>query len=388
MTREIFIEKATKKHNGKYDYSKVNFESPEKEVCIICPRHGEFWQKPVNHLRGYGCKKCQYEKVSEKLSSTAEEFIEKAKKIYGDKYTYDKVQYKKSNIDVCITCPEHGDFFVTPNDFLDGHACKKCAAFSRSKKLSSNTEEFIKKAKLIHGDKYDYSKTEYSGNDIAVCIICPEHGEFFQTPHSHLNGRGCKKCGIDRRSKKRALTLDEFIKKATKKHNGKYDYSLIKEYRNGKDVVPIICKKHGVFQQRAEDHLAGHGCSKCYTSKMEEDLLKYFMSKNENVVYRIKNFNGISELDFYFPTYKTGVECQGKQHFEPVDFCGKGPDAAFKDYKEQVKRDFRKAEECKKQGIRLLYFSDLDIDFPYDIYKDKEKLLEAIKNGPKNEEHL
>ena len=388
MTREIFIEKATKKHNGKYDYSKVNFESPEKEVCIICPKHGEFWQKPANHLRGYGCKKCQYEKASEKLSSTTEEFIKKAKKIYGDKYTYDKVQYKKSNIDVCITCPEHGDFFVTPNDFLDGHACKKCAAFSRSKKLSSNTEEFIKKAKLIHGDKYDYSKTEYSGNDIAVCIICPEHGEFFQTPHSHLKGRGCKKCGIDRRVKRQALTLEEFIEKARKKHGDKYDYSLIKEYKRGKQKVPIICKKHGVFYQRAEDHLFGHGCSKCTMSKMEEEIMDMLKLNGYEFVYREKGLSGISEIDIYIPGIKVGIECQGKQHFEPVDFNGEGLTKATENHISQVERDKKKKIECERRGIRLLYFSDIEMDFPYEVYTNKEKLLEEIKNGPENKRRV
>ena len=265
MTKEVFIEKATKKHNGKYDYSKVIFEGLEKEVCIICPVHGEFWQKPKNHLRGYGCKKCQYEKLAKENASTTKKFIESARKIYGNKYSYDKVVYKKSNVSVCITCPEHGDFFITPNDFLDGHGCQKCASISRSKKRSSNTEDFIRKARLLHGNKYDYTKVEYSGNNTKVCIICPKHGEFWQTPHSHLNGRGCKICGIESRAQKRSLTLADFIEKAKQKHGNKYDYSLIKSYKNGKQKIPIICKKHGIFYQRVEDHLFGHGCSRCMT---------------------------------------------------------------------------------------------------------------------------
>lgn len=60
------------------------------------------------------------------------------------------------------------------------------------------TEEFKERANIIHNGKYDYSKSEYKNAHTEVCIICPEHGEFYQTPHSHLNGRGCKKCGLEK----------------------------------------------------------------------------------------------------------------------------------------------------------------------------------------------
>jgi hypothetical protein len=56
------------------------------------------------------------------------------------------------------------------------------------------TEEFIEKARKVHGDKYDYSKAEYVNSVIKVCIICPIHGEFWQNPNSHMNGVGCKEC--------------------------------------------------------------------------------------------------------------------------------------------------------------------------------------------------
>ena len=56
-------------------------------------------------------------------------------------------------------------------------------------------EEFIEKARQVHGDKYDYSKVEYKNNKTKICIVCPIHGEFWQRPNDHLNGRGCDKCG-------------------------------------------------------------------------------------------------------------------------------------------------------------------------------------------------
>ena len=79
-----------------------------------------------------------------------------------------------------------------------------------------DTNEFIFKAKEVHGNKYDYSKIEYKKSKDKVCIICPEHGEFWQLPHSHLIGNGCKKCSSSKSSITRASTTSEFIKKAKK----------------------------------------------------------------------------------------------------------------------------------------------------------------------------
>lgn len=119
------------------------------------------------------------------------------------------------------------------------------------------TEEFIKEAKILYGDKYDYSKVEYFGNKQKVCIICPKHGEFWQTPNSHLRGRGCPKCGGTAKSNTR-----EFIKRAESVHGNKYNYSLV-DYKTSKRKVKIICPEHGVFEQTPDMHLKGRGCPKC-----------------------------------------------------------------------------------------------------------------------------
>ena len=94
------------------------------------------------------------------------------------------------------------------------------------------TKEFIKRAISIHGNKYDYSKSEYKGTHEKTTIICPKHGEFLQSPHDHLKGCGCKKCANEELRKNRSLTKDQFIEKARKVHGDKYDYSKV-EYVNG-----------------------------------------------------------------------------------------------------------------------------------------------------------
>ena len=100
-------------------------------------------------------------------------FIEKARKVHGNKYDYSKVEYHNNHEKVCIICPEHGEFWQTPKNHLKGCNCPKC---SNVYKMSN--EEWIEKAREIHGDKYDYSKTHYISNKLKVKIICPKHGEF------------------------------------------------------------------------------------------------------------------------------------------------------------------------------------------------------------------
>ena len=124
------------------------------------------------------------------------------------------------------------------------------------------TEEFIKKAREVHGDKYDYSKVEYVNSKEKVTIICPEHGELKQTPLKHLSGQGCIKCHRVSIAKRYSLGTEKFIEKATAIHNGFYDYSMV-EYLNSHTHVLIICPIHGVFPQDPASHLRGHGCPFC-----------------------------------------------------------------------------------------------------------------------------
>ena len=126
---------------------------------------------------------------SNKTSNT-EEFIEKALKVHGNKYAYDKVCYNKSYIHVTITCPVHGDFQQAPNHHLQGKGCKLCAAKSQC----HTTETFIHSASKTHHNKYIYDKVIYVHGEQKVTITCPEHGDFLQKPRQHLRGRGCQKC--------------------------------------------------------------------------------------------------------------------------------------------------------------------------------------------------
>lgn len=191
QSKENWVIKACKTHGDKYDYSKVEYKGWKDKVCIICPEHGEFWQRPSEHIRKNkpsGCPQCGKIYAQTYSLKTTEQFIKDSISVHGNKYDYSKVEYINAKTKVCIICPEHGEFWQTPNQHQQGSGCPKCAG------LRITTEEWIKKAKEIHGNKYDYSKVEYRGSKEKVCIICPEHREFWQIPNNHLNGVGCYEC--------------------------------------------------------------------------------------------------------------------------------------------------------------------------------------------------
>jgi len=140
---------------------------------------------------------------------TKEEFIMKSKFVHGKIFDYSLVDYVNSKTKVKIVCVKHGVFKQRPNDHLGGYGCRKCQYEKTSKLNRFTNEEFIKRGKKIHGDKYDYSECKYDGYEKKISIICPNHGVFHQTPHNHLSGYGCFKCGEYKGEKIIRLFLDE-----------------------------------------------------------------------------------------------------------------------------------------------------------------------------------
>ena len=382
FTNEDFIKRAREIHENKYDLSKVKYINNHTKVCIICPIHGEFWQRPANHLCGQGCPHCAGTNRKD-----TKQFIEDAKKIHGDKYDYSKVEYKGNKKNVCIIChkkdsngKEHGEFFQQALTHLRGFGCPKC-----SNNYRRNTEEFIKDAKKVHNSEYDYSKTEYMNNDTKICIIChqkdvfgKEHGEFWQRPKNHLKGENCPKC------QGKNITQEEIIYRCNLTHNGFYKYDNF-VYKNYRTKACIICPIHGEFWQTAQIHLQGNGCPKCKQSHLEKEISNFLKTNNIEYTYQ-KRFDwlGLQSLDFYLPDYNIAIECQGEQHFRPVNFGSKTMtnEESFKLIQE---RDERKKCLCEEKGIKLLYYTDIDLNDKhicnYKCFRNKEKLLEEILYG-------
>ena len=351
---------------NKYDYSKVEYVNNRTKVCIICSEHGEFWQTPNSHLKGCGCSNCRKKIMSNKLSYTSEIFIQKAREVHGNKYDYSKVEYKDFYTKVCIICPIHGEFWQKPNIHIRTKiCCPKCNSELKKNNKLFNSEIFIQKAREVHGDKYDYSKVEYTGAVNKVCIICPIHGEFWQTPAMHNLGQGCPKC-----AKNFKLNTNSFIKKAIEVHGDKYNYSKV-NYVGNKIKVCIICPIHGEFWQKPNDHLNGIGCPLCSESHLEKEINDFLIKYNINFE-RQKRFDwlGKQSLDFYLPEYNIAIECQGRQHFISDNF--------FKNIEEIIERDKRKKKLCNDNNIFILYYSNLGINYPYNVLENKNEILKYI----------
>ena len=313
---------------------------------------------------------------------TTDDFIERARKVHGDKYIYDEVDMNNRDEKgrIPIICPIHGKFWQAPNDHLKGKGCKKCHFEKLSKIKSKSKEQFEKEARAIHGDKYDYSKVVYINSGTKVCIICPTHGEFWMAPANHIYGnkQGCPKCRIEKIKKALTMSFDEFYDKAIKVHGVKFVYDE-DTYSHTKEKMRIFCPRHGEFWQRPNDHLMGRGCPFCRESSMERDVSLFLKRNNRNFIKQCRKDNldwlGRQSLDFYIPSFKIAIECQGEQHYKEKKIWDK---EGRNSLEHRIELDERKLTLCEEHGVKLLYFAKEK--YNNSIITDKEKLLEIIES--------
>lgn len=383
-TKEDFIRKAREVHGDKYNYDKVNYINCHTPVIITCPIHGDFKQDPSSHLKGHGCKWCYGMRVADRLHYNADIFIKKARKVHGDKYNYDKVNYIDSYTKVVITCPIHGDFEQRPSEHLRGKGCEECAIKHRSFLMTKDTEWFIRRAKEIHGDKYTYEHSVYINSKKPITITCPIHGDFEMTPNDFLDNHGCPHCKGDAErerllSGKATLiapdttkTTEEFIADAKAIHGERYDYSKV-DYKHNKKKVIIICREHGEFEITPNDHLSGgRGCPRCSASFGERSVELYLQRNNIEYRYQHKMFykdNGVKRhfvADFWLPKLNTIIEYNGEQHYMPLKMWGGEPK-----FKEQQDRDKKLRLYCQQKKYRL-------IEIPYTKQRRIPEILDKL----------
>ena len=369
---EQFIERATTVHGDKYDYSKVAYKNCDTKVCIICPIHGEFYQTPYLHNHGCGCPLCGKEKSDKAKTSNTPLFIEKSIKKHNSKYNYSKVNYINNSTKVCIMCPEHGEFWQTPSSHLKGSGCPKCYNKKKLTLFNHSKKQFIERATTVHGDKYDYSKVIYTNARKKVCIICPEHGEFWQTPTSHNRGCGCPKCALENKRIIKLLDINKFIENAKKMHGNKYDYSKA-IYIGAKEKIEILCPIHGEFWQTPDAHMHGSGCQKCAnnTSQPEIELFNFFKN-NFNVEIEHRNREKIApfEIDLFFPNKQIGIEYNGLYWH-----CDK--------FQKEKTHLLNKTILCQKQNIKLIHIFEDEWVNKKDIVLAKLKHILKLSNNPK-----
>jgi len=366
---EIFINKANIKHNFKYNYSKVKYKDSLTNITIICPIHGEFEQTPQNHLRGRGCKLCANDKKRQKMQMSYDFFIKKAQEIHNNKYDYTKTNLleRDENGKISIICPIHGEFKIKPSLHLKGQGCPKC----KGRGLKQN--EIIEKAKIVHNNKYDYSKVIFSKMHDKVTIICPIHGEFEQTLSKHISKKqGCPKCAAINRGKNNLMNEKEFFEKAKEIHHNKYDYSQT-IYNGMNHLFKYICPIHGEIEQRPYDHLRGYGCYKCgnLESKKENEIYDFIKEKITDVKQNNRTILKGKELDIYIPSKQIAIEYNGlRWHSEEF-----GRDKWY---------HLNKTLECNNKGIKLLQiFEDEYIEHKDIVLNKVSHILGIQRELPK-----
>lgn len=330
-----------------------------------------------------------------------QQFIEKAVSVHGTKYDYSSTEYFGNDKKLDIVCLIHGIFSQRPNDHLSKRAgCPECSGVKRY-----TTEQFVAKARNVHGKLYDYKLVTYKNTETKVSIVCRLHGVFKQTPHDHLQGAGCPHCaGVAKGN------TDSFIAEATKIHKNRYDYSKA-NYVTNRRKVTIICKLHGEFKQSPIGHIRGQGCPVCggvkpmYTQDFIQKAVvvhgsRYsyertlYTKKTNNLIVTCKKHGDFPQLPFNHLAGSGCPECSDSNtsnqetilmaafaKYNPIrekeTLCGKELDLHFKDHKVAVEvngiywhSDIKKPEKyhidktlrCAEAGIKLLHFTETEVN--------------------------
>lgn len=404
LTTEQFIEKAQKIHGSKYDYSKVKYINAQEKVCIICPKHGEFWQKPYNHLNGNGCAECN------RTTWTTEKFILKAKEVHGDKYDYSKTIFKNTREKVCIICNDLdrngkriGEFWQYPLEHLSGRkyerekrgikeqcwetrVCPICGKeFKERKKYEKITcseecrREYIEKHKdEINQKRSDSLKRSFSLKSKEE--IKKEHDKARETCLKRYG-----KTNFSQTEKGRKIS-SETLKKYKHIRDEKYKNEvLIPKYKSicEDDNLELIkfrdrfdcdvkCKKCGnIFNVKTlgylKDSTTKKLCRDCYPieqitgpTKME---IEFYTFLNELSVNYKKNCRSIitpNEIDFYLPEYNIGFELNGLYWHSEAQ-------------KPNKNYHLEKTIRCKEKGVRLIHIFEDEWMYKQDIVKSRIK---------------
>ena len=390
FTEEIFKTAIYEKYNDAFDLSNINFNGIHTPIRIKCNKCGyEYDILPSTLL--YSNSKCSNCLKIEKKEKLLNEFKKRINDIYGEDYfDFTYADYVNDKTPIKLKCNKCGKITeLTPQGFYKGTGCENCNP--RSNRVKS-LEEVIQDFKNEWGDRYDYSEIkEYHNSHEKLPIICHEkdeegneHGIFYLSYQKHFKRKqGCSKCngGVKK-------PLEYYIKKAQQYHkdeNGEplYDYSQITEelLKNNKVKIPIRCKKHGIFWMSMDNHIRGkQGCPFCNMSKLEQEIMNFLNDNNIKFIFQANKSTlewlDKLTLDFYLPDYNAAIECQGEQHFGRT----KNTSSIFTDEKiNQVKkRDKLKRQLCEDNEIKLLYYSNLKIEYPYHVFEDKNELLTEI----------
>ena len=321
VTADMFVAKARAKHGEAYVYDEATYTGMANKVRVLCPAHGEFWQRAADHVGGKGCPACGRESAGRRQRAvvrvTAEVFLDRARQVHGVRYDYDLTTYTGTAGTVVAICPDHGRFEQGAQIHLGGSGCPVCGSEKARQSKTTPFSKFVERAMVAHGGKYTYEEEGYTNTAGRVRAVCPEHGAFQTFCHSHLAGSGCPVCAREACSAKRTgalrVTAEEFAHRATLAHAGKYAYCG-DSYQGVSHKLKVTCPTHGPFWQVAASHLYNKkGCPKCANGgpSKGETALADLLGHLTTVVRNSRGIIAPQELDIYLPDHNLAVEYCG-----------------------------------------------------------------------------
>jgi hypothetical protein len=345
MTKQEFLDRAREMHGYKYQYPNLTDKILSNDNIDVVYNDVIYKQKVVKHILLGRCPE------KNTPTKTTEQFIREAEEIWGKgKYDYSLTEYNGALKPIKV--------------IYDGVVFEQTAVshLKYVPELNMNQDWFIKKSHYKWGkDRYDYSLVDYIDCKTKVKIIYNKTGEIFeQTPTGHLAGAPEN---INKRK-----TNEQFIKEANQVHEFKFSYEKVNYIKNQIKVI-ITCPIHGDFEQIPLAHLQGSGCVNCTESKGEKSVAKY-LDKNEISYYRQHKFSDCKNVfqlpfDFYLPKYRTAIEFDGKQHYEPMEFFG-----GLEAYNRLKVNDKIKSDYCEENYIDLIRIRYDQIDRVFEILKE------------------
>ena len=243
--------------------------------------------------------------------------------------------------------------------------------------------EFLEKAKEIYGDRIEFLNEEgieFATNNTKIKCMCKKCGNIItDSVNNILYGKNRLRCC---EAYKDAFKTQDYVLKRLKETLGEenYDFSEV-EYKGANKNVKVICKKHGAFWATPNNLYAGKGCKLCHSSKLEKTILT--LLKNNNIEFITEYKISKKSLDFYLPKYNIAIECQGIQHFKPIDFFG-----GEKIFNYQKENDKIKYNLCKENNIKLIYFFNKLDDYKSIIYENKFHGIYNENNVFENEDDI
>lgn len=294
LLKEDILNRFHEVHHEDYDYSDSDIEGVTKKIKIKCNRCGNvFYQTPDSHIRGCGCPKCSKTNIVKYDPKTLQkEFETKAQQVHGLKYSYG--QYIKSSEKIEIKCNECGHaFYQTPSNHLSGKGCPNCKRKKLSVIKSLTLTDFINKSNSVHNNYYDYSESEYINNYTLIKVICPIHGEFWQLPHNHMNGKGCPKCNF----KKLESDVLKFLENNNIKYESQKSFEWLK-YKSKMFLDFYLPEYNIAIECQGGQHFKSvewFGGEKDFQKRQFRDNLKFELCKEHKI--KILYYSNIEKYD-------------------------------------------------------------------------------------------